>query len=96
MGNRYTDVFRGHGLDEELSAKGLDLRYFSHIPNASVAQDALDLVLNPAAIATLHKVHTETEIAQMKRSVFRACIQHGVALPSRAVVEARMLGVVVP
>jgi hypothetical protein len=96
MGNRYTDVFRATGVDDEILSRGVKLDYFSNIPNASTAIEALDLVTNPAAIAMLGKVHTEEEIAQLKRSVYRACIAHGVALPSRAIVEARMLGVVVP
>lgn len=96
MGNRYTDVFRATGVDPESIENGVRLDYFTHLPNVSAAQEALDLVTNPAAIALLGKKHTEDEIAQVKRATYRACITHGVALPSRAIVEARMLGVVVP
>jgi hypothetical protein len=96
MGNRYTDVFRGAGIDDLSIENGVKLDYFMNLPNASAAIEALDLIMNPAAILTLGKVHTEDEINRMKRAVFRACISHGVPLPSRAVVQARMLGVVVP
>lgn len=96
MGNRYTDVFRGAGVDPLSIESGVKLDYFMNLPNASAAIEALDLVQNPAAIVTLGKVHTEEEIAKLKRATYRACIAFGVALPSRAIVEARMLGVVVP
>lgn len=96
MGNRYTDVFRATGVDEDTLKYGVKLDYFQNLPNASAATEALDIVTNPAAIAMLGKVHTEDEIAQLKRSTYRACIVHGVSLPSRALVEARMLGIVVP
>jgi hypothetical protein len=96
MGDRYTDVFRSSGLDEETMKGGLSVAYFTSIPNASTATDALDIIMNPAAVALLGKVHTEEEINAMKRATFRSCIAFGVSLPSRAVVQARMLGVLVP
>lgn len=96
MGDRYIDAFRGSGIDDELMEKGLDIEYLTHIPNASVAHDALDLIMNPAAVALLGKHHTEPEINQIKRAIFRACITHDVPLPSAAAREARLLGVIVP
>lgn len=96
MGNRYTDVFRATGIDDEVLRHGVKLDYFSNITNAGTANEALDLVMNPAAMALLGKAHTEEQLAQLRRSVFRACIAYGVSLPSRAIIQARMLGVVVP
>lgn len=96
MGNRYVDAFRGSGVDADVLARGVDENYFANLPNASSAQDALDVLLNPAAVALLGKSLSESRLSQLKKTVYRQCIAHGVALPSRAVVEARMLGVVVP
>jgi len=96
MGNRYTDVFRATGLDEEVIANGVKLDYFMNLPNASAAIEALDIVTNPAAVILLGKRHTESEINKLKKATYRACIAHGVAMPTRALIEARMLGIVLP
>lgn len=89
-------AFMGNGLTPELAEGKLDLDYFTDIPNASVATKALDYVSNPSFIAMIVPHHSEKEIADLKRKVFRACIAHGVPLPSRCVIEARMLDVIVP
>ncbi len=91
--NNTIAAFRGTGYDGKTK---LDLSYFKDIPNESVANQALDLVSNPAFISQLKKQHTEVEINDLKRAVYRSCIAHGVPLPSRCVVNARMLGVIVP
>lgn len=87
------DAFRGTGYD---GAGPLDLSYFKNIPNESVAYKALELVSNPSFILQLGKHHTEIEINDLKRAVYRSCIALGVPLPSRCAINARMLGVVVP
>lgn len=87
------DAFRGTGAN---LTGPLDLEHFADIPNASVATQAIDLIDNPAFIAQLTKFHTEKEINELKKAVYRACIAHGVPLPSDCIVNARMLGVIVP
>lgn len=89
-------AFQATGLTDEILERGLDLDYFADIPNAHVAAQALDYVANPAFIEMIGKKHTEKEIADLKRKVYRACIAHGVPLPSRCVREARLLDVIVP
>lgn len=89
-------AFMGNGLTDEIVENGLDLDYFKDIPSAAVAVQALDCVSNPSFIATIAAKHTEQEVADLKRSVYRACIAHGVPLPSRCVIDARMLDVIVP
>jgi hypothetical protein len=89
-------AFMGNGLTEDLVKNGIDLDYFVDIPSASVAVKALDYVSNPAFIAMLVPNHSEKEIADLKRKVYRSCIAYGVPLPSRCVIEARMLDVIVP
>ena len=93
-------AFQGNGLSDELideiAKSGLDIDYFLDIPNADIATRALDHVANPAFIATIAAHHSHADIAKLKRGVYRACIEHGVPLPSRCVIEARMLDVIVP
>jgi len=89
-------AFMGNGLTDEIIEKGLDLGYFKDLPNASAATKALDYVSDPSFIATIAPKHTEKEIADLKRAVYRACVAHGVPLPSRCVIEARLLDVIVP
>ena len=86
------DAFRGTGYD---GSGPLDLAYFKQIPNESVAHKALELIANPSFIALLGKHHTEDEINDLKRAVYRACVKHSVAMPARCVVNARMLGIIV-
>ena len=89
-------AFQGNGLTPDLIERGIDINYFTDIPNATVAVRTLDLVSDPSFIACLIPKHTEREIADLKRKVYRACIAHDVPLPSRCVIEARMLDVIVP
>lgn len=90
--DRTIDAFRGTGY----SGERLDLSRFKNIKNESMAREALRYVANPAFLLQAGKVHTESEINDLKRAVYRGCIANGVALPSRCMIDARMLGVVVP
>lgn len=93
-------AFQGNGISDDLlkgiAESGLDIDYFLDIPNADVATRALDHVANPSFIATIAPHHSHEDIARLKRGVYRACITHGVPLPSRCVIEARGLDVIVP
>ena len=92
MMDRTIDAFRGTGFD----GRKLDIERMKKITSPSAAAQALDLVSNPAFIGQIGKLHSEKEINELKKAVYRAAITHGVALPSRCIVDARMLGVVVP
>lgn len=93
--SREIAAFRGTGYDPEEMGP-LDLVKLGTITNESTGVAALRLVSDPAFIHQLGVHHTEHEIADLRRAVFRGCIAHGVALPSTCIVQARMLGVVVP
>jgi CRISPR/Cas system-associated endoribonuclease Cas2 len=90
--DRTIDAFRGAGHD----GSQLDIEWMKKgLANKSVCQQALDHISNPAFVGSISKTLSEKDVNNLKRAIYRSCISHGIPLPSRCVINARMLGVVV-
>lgn len=85
------EAFRGTDIEEKL-----DVGYFTHITNETVARKALDFLLQPGHISSLIDLgHSSDEISMMWRAAYRGCIQFNVPIPTSRVGHARALGVIV-
>lgn len=74
----------------------LDIDYLLDIPNADVAQRALDFMDNQINEMELAKRHTPAELQRMWKGVLRAAIAHGVPLTTTQATYAKVLGIVLP
>jgi len=75
----------------------IDVEYFGKLPNAHVAQQRLDFMLNQANIhELLRRGYGGAPLTTMWLATYRACLSYGVSIPTDQQGHARELGVIIP
>jgi hypothetical protein len=88
-------VLEAWGADKLPFDGPMDVKYFCDIPNAEVARRCLSFLHDGSNAIELAKRHVQSDIHQMWKATFRACLAHGVELSTNDKQYARMLGVVI-
>ena len=74
----------------------VDVGYLIDIPNADIAQRALDFLSDQVNEIELHKRNGAGDVKRAWRGVLRACLAYGVPLTPENALYAKSLGIGLP